>query len=68
MSVTFVVKTRLESGTQVIQLRTGGAPLRLGGVTFTEPVWVVTDEIIKMLRRDNPKVEFVEETDAGRQD
>jgi hypothetical protein len=62
MPVTFIVKARLESGTQIIQLRTDGTSLRLGGLVSTDPVWVITDEVLKMLRQENPGVTFVDET------
>lgn len=62
MRVTFVVKARLATGTQVIQLRTGGTALRLGGIVFTDSAWVITDEILQMLRHENPEVAFVHET------
>ncbi len=65
MPVTFVVKTRLETGTQIIQLRTGGTSLRLGRLVSTDPVWVITDEVLKMLRQENPGITFVDETPVG---
>jgi hypothetical protein len=29
---------------------------------FTDPVWVITDEVLSMLRDDNPDATFVDET------
>ena len=62
MAVTFVVKAQLATGTQIIQLRTGGTSLSLRGHTFTDPIWVITDTVLDMLRSDNPGVTFVDET------
>jgi len=66
MSVTFVVKARLDTGTQILQLRTGGTSLRLGSHRFDEPVWVITGDVLEMLRHDNPQVTFVDETESER--